>query len=65
MAKAKRTRGRPKVSATTALAEVVAVRLDTETATRLDKWRAAQDAPPTRSQAIRALTRSALQTRGY
>lgn len=65
MAGAKRSRGRPRVSAKEALAEVIAVRLDSDTARRLDKWRAAQDAPPTRSQAVRALTSSALQTRGY
>ncbi len=65
MAKAKRTRGRPRVARATALAEIVAVRLDTDTATRLDKWRNAQEAPPSRSQAIRALTRAALQIRGY
>lgn len=64
MVKAKRTRGRPKVSDAEALAEIVAVRMDSETAARLDKWRNAQEAPPTRSQAIRALTRSALQARG-
>jgi len=65
MAKAKRTRGRPRVARAAALAEIVAVRLDTDTATRLDKWRNAQEAPPTRSQAIRALTRSALLAKGF
>jgi metal-responsive CopG/Arc/MetJ family transcriptional regulator len=65
MVKAKRAKGRPKVADSKALAEIVAVRMDADTAQRLDKWRSEQDAPPTRSQAIRALTRSALQTRGY
>lgn len=64
MAKAKRI-GRPPSPAAEELAEVVSLRLDADTAARLDKWRIAQEAPPTRSQAIRALTRSALQTRGY
>jgi hypothetical protein len=59
----KRGPGRPRLAGNgKGAAKLVGIRCAPE---RLDKWRKAQEGKPNRSEALRRLTESALQSAGY